>query len=115
MGQGGKRGEGRECGQCSMFCIRCNRTDWADSYPVHNLLAYSAHPLLINPTHFAGDPEWFSDTEPPMEILEQIRQKKVRDEAKFMEEEERREKIKQEARQRQIQAMKDKLKPKVEL
>jgi len=93
-----------------MFCIMCVRKEWADSYPIHNLLAYSAYPLLINPTHYAGDPKWFSDTEPSLEILNQIRQRKAKEEEKLIEEIERREKIKEEARQRQIQAMKEKLK-----
>ena len=95
--------------------LHYNRKGWAASYPVHNLEAYSAYPLLINPTHYAGDPEWFSDTEPPVEILEQIRRKKAKQEEALQQEEERKEKVKENALNRKIQAMKEKLKPKAEL
>ncbi|XP_064163078.1 procollagen galactosyltransferase 2 [Anguilla rostrata] len=32
-------------------------------FPNRNLQAYSTHPLLVQPCHYAGDPEWVSDTE----------------------------------------------------
>uniref|UniRef100_A0A8C9U731 Cerebral endothelial cell adhesion molecule n=1 Tax=Scleropages formosus TaxID=113540 RepID=A0A8C9U731_SCLFO len=32
-------------------------------FPNRNLQAYSTHPLLVEPCHYAGDPEWVSDTE----------------------------------------------------
>ncbi|XP_051893217.1 procollagen galactosyltransferase 1 isoform X2 [Pristis pectinata] len=32
-------------------------------YPKRDLLAFSVHPLLVFPTHYTGDPGWFSDTE----------------------------------------------------
>ncbi|XP_061071565.1 procollagen galactosyltransferase 2 [Conger conger] len=38
-----------------------------EEYKAHfqnrNLQAYSTHPLLVQPCHYAGDPEWVSDTE----------------------------------------------------
>ena len=30
-----------------------------------NLVAFSAYPLLLYPTHYVGDEGYFSDTEPP--------------------------------------------------
>ncbi|KAG7477300.1 hypothetical protein MATL_G00092830 [Megalops atlanticus] len=32
-------------------------------FPNRNLQAYSTRPLLVQPCHYAGDPEWVSDTE----------------------------------------------------
>ncbi|XP_028826890.1 probable inactive glycosyltransferase 25 family member 3 isoform X1 [Denticeps clupeoides] len=32
-------------------------------FPNRNLMAYSTRPLLVEPCHYAGDPEWLSDTE----------------------------------------------------
>ena len=42
------------------------RKDWAEHFPNSNLIAYSANPLLIFPTHYVGDKGHFSDTEPSM-------------------------------------------------
>lgn len=36
---------------------------WVAHYPVRNLKAFSAHPLLIYPTHYTGEPLYVSDTE----------------------------------------------------
>ena len=44
------------------------------------LNALSAHPVIVNPTHCVGDKGWFSDTEPPPEILAQIRERKEKKE-----------------------------------
>ena len=88
-------------------------------FPTRDLEAYSAQPLLVNPTHYVGDEGWFSDTEPPIEVLEKIRLRKAQQEKK--EEEERKKEelhqatIKEQAMKRQIEAMKMKLKPKTEL
>lgn len=97
------------------------RKDWAAHFPIRNLEVYSAYPLLINPTHYVGDQGWFSDTEPPKEVLEEIRQRKIRQEkeeaAKKMEKavESHQVKVKEESLKRQIEAMREKLKPKTEL
>lgn len=32
-------------------------------FPNRNLQAFSTHPLLVQPSHYAGEPEWVSDTE----------------------------------------------------
>ncbi|RXM95301.1 putative inactive glycosyltransferase 25 family member 3 [Acipenser ruthenus] len=32
-------------------------------FPNRNLQVFSTHPLLVFPCHYAGDPEWVSDTE----------------------------------------------------
>uniref|UniRef100_UPI00398140E0 hypothetical protein n=1 Tax=Salmonella sp. s51228 TaxID=3159652 RepID=UPI00398140E0 len=40
------------------------RLDWSNSFEPRNLKAFSAEPLLIEPTHYVGDKEYFSDTEP---------------------------------------------------
>ncbi|KAL0182175.1 hypothetical protein M9458_021550, partial [Cirrhinus mrigala] len=37
--------------------------DYKSHFPNRNLMAYSTHPLLVQPCHYAGDPEWVSDTE----------------------------------------------------
>jgi len=93
--------------------------EWAAHFETRNLEVYSAYPLLAHPTHYVGDEGWFSDTEPPPEILEQIRAKKVMEqqqqEEKRRKEQEHQEKIKKQALQRQIEAMKTKLKSKSEL
>jgi len=89
-------------------------------FPNRNLQAYSAAPLLVNPTHYVGDKEWFSDTEPPMEVLDKIRRRK---EQREREEEEKRkqqqqthqDKVREEAMKRQLEAMRARLKPKTEL
>lgn len=95
------------------------RKDWAAHFTNRNLEAYSASPLLVNPTHYVGDTGWFSDTEPPMEVLEKIRQRKVQEEEAEARQDKgqrvQQEKIKQEAMKRQIEAMRAKLKPKTEL
>ena len=44
-----------------MYCVLC-RKEWAKHYPNQNLEVYSANPLLLFPTHYVGDAEWFSDT-----------------------------------------------------
>ncbi|XP_041666789.1 procollagen galactosyltransferase 2 [Cheilinus undulatus] len=37
--------------------------DYKSHFPNRNLQAFSTHPLLVQPCHYAGDPEWVSDTE----------------------------------------------------
>uniref|UniRef100_A0A8D3BDI8 Cerebral endothelial cell adhesion molecule n=2 Tax=Scophthalmus maximus TaxID=52904 RepID=A0A8D3BDI8_SCOMX len=37
--------------------------DYKSHFPNRNLRAFSTHPLLVQPCHYAGDPEWVSDTE----------------------------------------------------
>ncbi|XP_068608749.1 procollagen galactosyltransferase 2 [Brachionichthys hirsutus] len=37
--------------------------DYKSHFPNRNLQAYSTRPLLVQPCHYAGDPEWVSDTE----------------------------------------------------
>ena len=96
-----------------------SRADWVAHFPTRNLEAYSAHPLLVNPTHYVGDEGWFSDTEPPIDVLQQIRKRKLQqekeEEEKTKKEKLHQESIKEQARKRQIEAMKMKLKPKTEL
>ena len=91
-----------------------HRKDWAAHFPVRNLNALSAYPVIVNPTHYVGDEGWFSDTEPPPDILAQIRERKKREEAeekrKLMEEKTHQERVKEDAINRQIQAMRQKLK-----
>lgn len=36
---------------------------WKRYYPQRNLIAYSAHPLLVYPTHYTGEDKYISDTE----------------------------------------------------
>jgi collagen beta-1,O-galactosyltransferase len=61
---------------------RHTETEWVNFFSNRNLEAYSVNPLIIFPTHYVGDPEWFSDTEPPPHILEQIRLRKVAEQEK---------------------------------
>ena len=44
-------------------------------FPVRDLNALSAYPVIVNPTHNVGDKGWFSDKEPPPGILAQIRER----------------------------------------
>ena len=44
------------------YCFFLISDDWVKYFPNRNLHAYSAEPLLIFPTHYVGDKEWFSDT-----------------------------------------------------
>lgn len=37
--------------------------DYKSHYPNRNLQAFSTRPLLVQPCHYAGDPQWVSDTE----------------------------------------------------
>ncbi|KAJ6654623.1 hypothetical protein lerEdw1_006776 [Lerista edwardsae] len=37
--------------------------DYKKHFPNRNLQAFSAHPLLVYPTHYTGDADWMSDTE----------------------------------------------------
>uniref|UniRef100_A0A669EUI1 Cerebral endothelial cell adhesion molecule n=1 Tax=Oreochromis niloticus TaxID=8128 RepID=A0A669EUI1_ORENI len=37
--------------------------DYKSHFPNRNLQAFSTHPLLVQPCHYAGDPQWVSDTE----------------------------------------------------
>lgn len=36
---------------------------WQNHYPIRDLKALSAHPLLMNPTHYTGMDGYISDTE----------------------------------------------------
>ena len=95
------------------------RKEWAAHFPVRNLNALSAYPVIVNPTHYVGDEGWFSDTEPPPEVLAQIRERKKREMAeekrKEMEKKAHQDKVKDEAMKRQIESMRAKLKSKTEL
>ncbi|XP_008284450.1 procollagen galactosyltransferase 2 [Stegastes partitus] len=37
--------------------------DYMSHFPNRNLQAFSVRPLLVQPCHYAGDPQWVSDTE----------------------------------------------------
>ena len=39
-----------------------NREEWMMDYPVRNLNAYSANPILVKPTHYWGMEGHISDT-----------------------------------------------------
>ena len=111
----------------NLLLISSPRTDWAAHFSERNLNVYSAHPLLVNPTHYVGDKEWFSDTEPPLEILEKIRERKRKQEQEEeerekmtknkqkSEEELRQERVREQAMKRQVETMRARLKPKSEL
>lgn len=44
---------------CSAFLSE----DYKRHFAPRDLLVFSAHPLLVQPTHYAGDSNWLSDTE----------------------------------------------------
>ena len=67
---------------------------------MRNLNALSAYPVIVNPTHYVGDEGWFGDTEPPPEILAQIRERKKKEaeeKRKLLEEKAHQERVKEEA------------------
>ena len=41
-----------------------SRRDWSEKFQPRDLKAFSVEPLLLEPTHFVGDKEYFTDTEP---------------------------------------------------
>lgn len=45
-----------------MFDQHVNTT-WKSAFPVRNLVAWSAAPLIIFPTHYTGEYGYISDTE----------------------------------------------------
>lgn len=45
-----------------MFDQHQNET-WKKAFPNRNLVAWSAAPLILFPTHYTGDDGYFSDTE----------------------------------------------------
>lgn len=45
-----------------MFDQHQNNT-WKSAFPVRNLVAWSAAPLLLFPTHYTGEDGYISDTE----------------------------------------------------
>lgn len=45
-----------------MFNRHPNKT-WSNAFPKRDLLAFSANPLLLYPTHYTGDYGYISDTE----------------------------------------------------
>lgn len=108
--------------------IPLHSTNWVSHFSVRNLEAYSAYPILLHPTHYANEPGWTSDTEPPKEELDRIRKRHSEQEEETEnwekdskeEMEDRgiiahREKIREQAMERQIEAMRSKLKPKEDL
>lgn len=46
------------------------RNDWKRWYPQRNLVALSAAPLLVYPTHYTGEDGYISDTEDSTLIVE---------------------------------------------
>ncbi|XP_019853920.1 PREDICTED: procollagen galactosyltransferase 1-like isoform X2 [Amphimedon queenslandica] len=66
-------------------------SDWVHYYEntTRDLRVYSAYPLLVYPTHFAGDKGWYSDTEPLIEVLQEIRKRKLKEEEEVAAKEER--------------------------
>ncbi|XP_019861092.1 PREDICTED: glycosyltransferase 25 family member-like [Amphimedon queenslandica] len=66
-------------------------SDWVHYYEntTRDLRVYSAYPLLVYPTHFAGDKGWYSDTEPPIEVLQEICKRKSKEEEEAAAKEER--------------------------
>ena len=102
----------------ALYCSIC-RKNLVAHFPDRDLKVYSAYPVIVNPTHYAGDEGWFSDTEPPPEVLAQIRARKKKEaeeeQKKLREEKAHKDKVKDEALKRQIEAMRAKLKSKTEL
>ena len=70
------------------------RDDWAKYFWPRDLKVFSADPLFVMPTHYVGDEDYFSDTEPlhvfkslnqkQKEELEERKQKKIEDKEDYM-------------------------------
>ena len=45
------------------FCILNCSAEWSSHFYPRNLVAMTAEPLLLYPTHYVGDKGYFSDTE----------------------------------------------------
>lgn len=43
--------------------MKFHRDSWKDPFQPRDLIALSAEPLLIYPTHYLGEPNYISDTE----------------------------------------------------
>ena len=39
------------------------RSEWKEQYVGRDLVAVSTYPLLVEPTHYTGQPGYFTDTE----------------------------------------------------
>lgn len=44
-------------------CYRHPRSDWKNAFQPRTLRAASAYPLIVYPTHYTGEENYFSDTE----------------------------------------------------
>lgn len=51
------------CKPVSPLCSTFPSEDYKRHFSPRDLLVFSAHPLLVYPTHYAGDSNWLSDTE----------------------------------------------------
>ena len=50
------------------------REEWSKYFWPRDLIAYSANPLFVTPTHYVGDEDYFSDTE-PLHVFKALNQK----------------------------------------
>ena len=50
------------------YCFFRKGKKWVLEYRVRNLIGYSAHPTLVEPTHFDGEKGYISDTGEPYSI-----------------------------------------------
>ncbi|XP_010210431.1 PREDICTED: uncharacterized protein LOC104565433 [Tinamus guttatus] len=62
-GGGAVGGRALRWGLLSWACSAFRSEDYKRHFAPRDLLVYSAHPLLVYPTHYAGDTNWLSDTE----------------------------------------------------
>lgn len=45
------------------YILYAYRKSWKTHFPQRDLIALSTAPLLVYPTHYTGEPGYFSDTE----------------------------------------------------
>lgn len=57
------------------FCNVCSAS-WSEAFPVRNLQAFSAEPLLLYPTHYTFEAGYISDTEKST-IVQKEKQKQL--------------------------------------
>lgn len=51
------------------------RSQWKERFSPRNLVTMSAQPLLVEPTHYTGEPGYFTDTEASDVINTDVKQK----------------------------------------
>ena len=56
------------------YMLSSPREEWSKYFWPRDLIAFSADPLFVTPTHYVGDEDYFSDTE-PLHVFQSLNQK----------------------------------------